>query len=141
MFLERTRGRARRVLRYFWLIAVATSVHAAPVYVAFVEDGPSAQVDGLIGQIREEIEALTVGEFDVRFEPRHAREGDWTLASVEAEIAALMGDPEVDLVIAAGGTGRSGSVLPRVARQTCFRTVRDRSDPPRLTAGRRQQRP
>ena len=51
---------------------------------------------------RSEILHLTRGEFDVRFPAEKQIESDWTTTGVKAGLDMLLGDPEVDLILAMG---------------------------------------
>lgn len=80
---------------------------AAPptVQVALHFDGPGARNDALRTQLHQEIQELTRRRFDVQFLDAHDRVSDWTMAGVRRDLAALLADPEVDVVIATGYLG------------------------------------
>lgn len=88
------------------LLLAATSVSGQPslpiVNVAVVIDGPWERNEEVESRFREEILALTRGEFDVRFPDAIHLVGDWTVARVDASLDAVLGDPDVDLVLAMG---------------------------------------
>ncbi len=74
-----------------------------PVYrIGVVVDGPWQDNDAIAEQTRNEILALTAGEFDVRFPPDKQLTADWTQAGIQAAIDRLLRDPDVDMVLAMG---------------------------------------
>ncbi len=98
--------RRRSVLLGLAVVALAPGPALAAdlpvVHVGTLLDGPCEEIEALIPLYHKEVLTLTEGEFDVRFEPRHQLIADWTLAGVEAAGAALLADPEVDLVVGFG---------------------------------------
>lgn len=72
------------------------------VRVGVVVDGPSDRFDAVLQQIQKEVTGVVKREFDVRFDPKKKRVGDWTLASVRQALDELIADDEVDLVFAHG---------------------------------------
>ncbi len=72
------------------------------VRVGFIIDGPWEGNKETLRITKEEILALTRGEFDVRFLPEMTIEADWTVPGIEAAIDRLLQDPEVDILIAWG---------------------------------------
>lgn len=73
-----------------------------PVDIGFVVDGPWEHNSTIRRMFEEEIRTLAAGEFEVRFRDRDFRVADWTVEGAEQEVAVLLSDPEVDLVIALG---------------------------------------
>ena len=69
------------------------------VRLGVVLDGPTTRDDPIAATYRREILALLEGEFEVT---DRVVEGDWTPAGVEAALAEMLEDPEIDIVIAAG---------------------------------------
>jgi len=72
------------------------------VNVAIVVDGPWERNTEVRDLTRQEILALTEGEFDVRFPDEYYLTGDWTVEGAMANLLDLLENPDVDLVIAWG---------------------------------------
>jgi outer membrane protein TolC/ABC-type uncharacterized transport system substrate-binding protein len=88
-----------------WLIFVtillvpAVAGAAAKIDIAVVTDGPQHQLVEVEQVFREELLALTEGEFEVRFKPLAA---EWSAASVDAAMASAYRDPAIDMVLVLG---------------------------------------
>lgn len=80
------------------------------VHLGVVTDGPAPRSDLYADSLRREIRALLEGEFVVE---EVLLEGDWTTATVEAHLDALLADPQIDVVLAAGLTASSAAVRRR----------------------------
>ncbi|MEM9291754.1 MAG: TolC family protein [Acidobacteriota bacterium] len=75
------------------------------VRIGLVSDGPSVVLEGFSDNLRNEIQTLTEGEFDVEFGAPGGPEvevGEWTAESVESRVDALLENPEIDLLISLG---------------------------------------
>lgn len=89
----------------FMLLAFAGQAVARdlPVWrIGIVVDGPWKREQHRLEVMKNEILALTSGEFDVRFPEDKILHGNWELAGVNRAINQLLRDPEVDLVLALG---------------------------------------
>ncbi|MEM8599690.1 MAG: TolC family protein [Bacteroidota bacterium] len=80
-------------------VGAQTASPTADAQVAFVFDGPDLQVETLRALFQAEIEAVAGRRFALTYRTVLA---DYTLAGVEAQVAALMDDPDVDAVVAMG---------------------------------------
>lgn len=93
-------------------VAVAQSPDARPIVtVGILVDGPAPDGDSVLLQgqrdlalatIREETEALTRVDFDVRFPDDKILTGDWSTAAARADADRLLADPEVDIILSLG---------------------------------------
>lgn len=72
------------------------------VRIGIVKDGPIVRFPGGLNILKEEIFALTEGEFDVHFLADKIVEADWTIEGVKKAVDRLLADPETDLLIALG---------------------------------------
>ncbi len=79
-----------------------TAAQLPEVRVGLIIDGPWEGNEETLRITKEEILALSRGEFDVRFPPAMTIEADWTVPGIEAAIDRLLADPEVDVIIAWG---------------------------------------
>ena len=70
--------------------------------VGIVIDGPWERNEEISKTFEREITQLLRAEYDVRFPDGKRLRDDWTAARVEANLEALLADPEVDAVIAMG---------------------------------------
>lgn len=77
------------------------------VRVGIVTDGPWARNGGWIDTFKAEIAAILEGEYEVRFPEGSSLEGDWSAAGIERALDRLLGDGEVDLVLALGHVSSS----------------------------------
>ncbi|MEM7431068.1 MAG: TolC family protein [Pseudomonadota bacterium] len=88
-----------------WCVAVLTislsmAVDAAtPVRVAIITDGPEYQMQDFAPTFRQELVALTAGEFEVEF---LEYSGNWSRTSIEGAFNSAYADPNVDLVLVSG---------------------------------------
>ncbi|HEY5565131.1 MAG TPA: hypothetical protein VIL33_06035, partial [Rhodothermia bacterium] len=72
------------------------------VHIGIVVDGPWRFGDDPRAIFEREMIDLLSGTYDVRFEPRHNAEGDWTQEGVAQAFDRLLADPDVELIIAGG---------------------------------------
>lgn len=72
------------------------------VNIGVVLDGPWRGNTLIASVIQQEINDLTGGEFDVRFPADKLLTGDWTPAGVKKAVDQLLGDPQVNIVLAMG---------------------------------------
>lgn len=70
--------------------------------VGVLLDGDSPRDASYLALFKEEMVALTKGDFELRFPEDKQISGDWTLESVRAGFTKLQGDQDVDLVMAMG---------------------------------------
>lgn len=85
------------------LIALSPPVEAAKsVRVSMIIDGPWERGAPVMNAFREEILVLTKGEFDVTFPPDKQRLCNFDAKQIRAEIAAMVADKDVDLIITMG---------------------------------------
>ena len=69
------------------------------VGVAVITDGPEYQMQDFAPTFRDELVALTTGEFDIDY---LEFSGDWSRDSIESAFDAAYADPNVDLVLVSG---------------------------------------
>lgn len=85
------------------LCALALSgATADTVRVGSVVDGPWERNAGILSLFREEIEKLTVGEFEVVYPEELQIVGDWTAERSRADLETLMRRSDVDVILAMG---------------------------------------
>jgi outer membrane protein TolC len=72
------------------------------VRVGTVVDGPWARKAEVIDTFREEISTILEGEYDVQFPEAAALDGGWSRDGVKSALDRLLGDSEVDVVLALG---------------------------------------
>ena len=84
------------------LVASSGPAQRPRATVGIVIDGPWERNLEIRETFEREITQLLRAEYDVRFPEEKRRSGDWTAARVEANLEALLADPEVDVVIAMG---------------------------------------
>ena len=80
----------------------AQDLQRSEINIGIVVDGPWERNDAVRNLTRQEILALTAGEFDVRFPDRYYLTGDWTVEGAIANLQELLENPDVDVVIAWG---------------------------------------
>ena len=86
-----------------WSLPVRAQDSPLPrINIAIVVDGPWERNDYVRDLTRNEIVALTAGEFDVRFPDEFYVVGDWSLEGAIDNLHSLLENPDVDLVIAWG---------------------------------------
>ncbi len=95
-------ARIATLLVTFLCLAAVPSWAVRGATIGIVGDGDGARCFVCTRLLIEEILALTRGEFDVRFPESKRILGDWSRASVRAGLDRLLGDPEVDLILAIG---------------------------------------
>lgn len=99
--------------RHFLILLLGLAVLGGPtagaaddvlpvVTIGLVTDGPEARTMMDNRLFADEILALTIGEFDVRFPEDKQLNGGWTAAGARTALERLFADPEVDLVVALG---------------------------------------
>ena len=90
-------------LVFFSLVSMslAEAARLPVINIGIVFDGPAPERENDIGQlVKQEILALTEGEFDVRFPNELHVRGEWTRSSIKVALGKLLRDPRVDLILA-----------------------------------------
>ncbi|MDM3869870.1 TolC family protein [Porticoccus sp. W117] len=90
-----------------WLLAAlllmkllfAQTAAANSYRIAVISDGPDRQLSFIEQQYRQELVALTEGEFAITFKPFRA---DWSAASIQSAFDRAYSDPEVDMLLVSG---------------------------------------
>ncbi len=72
------------------------------VTIGFLADGPYQRHAHLAQLLRDEIRDLLSDEFDVRTPAAAYIEADFTIGGIEAGLDRLLGDPDVDVIVAFG---------------------------------------
>ena len=72
------------------------------ISIGILSDGPMPEFGRLESLFTQEIQSLTEGEFNIRFNPEKRFDGGWSLPDIEAALAKLQDDDEVDVVLALG---------------------------------------
>lgn len=92
-----------RILILSGLLCLPFSVCGMPrITVGIVSDGETEQLTEARRLFLGEVEALTAGEFDVRFPADRQLQGNWSIADVRSALARLQDDRSVDMVLALG---------------------------------------
>ena len=96
----------KRILEIFaWTTLAASAAASAQepvVRIGVVIDGPWERNVEIERIIQRELTELMQGEFEFRFPDEARIVGDWSVDTVETSLARLLGDPEVDVVLAMG---------------------------------------
>ena len=82
--------------------SAAASAQEPVVRIGVVIDGPWERNVEIERIIQRELTELMQGEFEFRFPDEARIVGDWSVDTVETSLARLLGDPEVDVVLAMG---------------------------------------
>lgn len=106
------------VIAIFFLLSTPVAAEDLPtVNLGVLIDGESERIEYLFELLKNEIEALTKNEFDLRIPEDKIVTADWTRVGVEIGIGRLLGDREVDLVLAIGAiasdVASSRGVIPK----------------------------
>ncbi len=82
---------------------LAMAARLPVINIAIVFDGPAPEGANNESQlVKQELLALTEGEFDVRFPDELLVRGDWTRSSIKVALVKLLRDSNVDLILALG---------------------------------------
>ena len=96
----------KRILEIFaWTTLAASAAASAQepvVRIGVVIDGPWERNVEIERIIQRELTELMQGEFEFRFPDEARIVGDWSVDTVETSLVRLLGDPEVDVVLAMG---------------------------------------
>lgn len=116
----------KKLLLYscMWCFVAAYGENAADgdalprVTIAVVRDGPGSYCDELVGRIKQELQILTAGEFDVSFKEIPAFDAGWKVRRVSGVLKAALEDPESSVVLVMGvlvaqNAGRQFGNLPK----------------------------
>ncbi|GAB6097666.1 TolC family protein [Desulfatiferula olefinivorans] len=102
-------GEIRRFGRFLCaavlLVCFCPPVFSQPlprVGIGVVYDGPAPLFHQNRQMLIDEIIELTAGEFDVRFDEDAVVDGQWDKERIARSVAALMADPEVDILLCLG---------------------------------------
>ncbi len=89
---------------YFILFLTSTShsIAAETINVGIVLDGPVKREFLPLDQIIKEVQDLNAGEFNVFFPKDKIRHGNWQATEINNQLADLLSDPTIDLIIANG---------------------------------------
>ncbi len=102
------RGQMTKLVVLLVIAAIATAPAAAQepdlpnVTIGIVVDGPWVGNEAALLLFQNEIHELLAGEYDVRFPQNRTLAADWTADSVKSLLDYLVGQDDVDLVIAMG---------------------------------------
>lgn len=84
------------------LISPSNASDPGAITIGIIVDGPWERNDVILEMTRQEVLALTEGEFDVRFPQDKMIVADWSNSGVSDAIDQLLDDREVDMVLAFG---------------------------------------
>jgi outer membrane protein TolC/ABC-type uncharacterized transport system substrate-binding protein len=70
--------------------------------IGIVIDGPWEENEAILAMFKDEILALTEGEFDVRFPEERTIVSDWNVDNIRAAVDEVLAAPDVDLVLTLG---------------------------------------
>lgn len=90
------------LLSLFYLLLVRPVFPESGTNVAILFDGPSDFNAVIVENYKNEITALTDGEFYVNFPPSMIIEADWSVQGVDNVLNTVLYDPRVDIVITPG---------------------------------------
>jgi len=97
------------------------TAHAAKlVNVGVIIDGQTEQGGWTPEQFKNELKALTKGEFELRFPAEKQLDGKWSAKRITAAFKQLQDDPEVNMVIALGYVSSAIAILDRPLRKPTF---------------------
>lgn len=98
-------------------LAARRTFRDGTVDIGVVVDGPWERNDSIAGLVREEVLTLVGDEFQVRFPEDKTLTADWTEAGVRASLEQLLGDADVDIVLAMGSLASYlACVQPRLSK-------------------------
>ncbi|MGS2723254.1 TolC family protein [Porticoccus sp. GXU_MW_L64] len=89
-------------LSWLWLLVAlftAQTATAKSYHIAVISDGPDRQLRFIEQLYRQEITALTEGEFQVTFKPF---QGGWSAAGIRNAFERAYADPAVDMLLVSG---------------------------------------
>jgi ABC-type uncharacterized transport system substrate-binding protein len=84
------------------LVAPVAAEELPVVTLGVLVDGESERMESLLDTFTTEILALTRQEIDLRIPEGKLVIADWTRVGIETDLERLLGDPEVDVVLALG---------------------------------------
>ncbi len=91
------------VLVLWGLLPIDTDARGLPVVrIGILRDGPAMRFPETRSILQQEILALTVAEFDVRFPASADLEGNWEPARIRSALDHLLADPQIDIVVTLG---------------------------------------
>jgi len=96
-------------------------VHAAKlVTIGIVTDGQTQQAGWTTEQFKNELKALTKGEFELSFPAAKQLDGKWSAKRISAGFKQLQNDPEVNMVIALGYVSSAIAILNKPLAKPTF---------------------
>ncbi len=105
----------------FLLLLAITNARAAEVInIGIVTDGPVEQAGWSAALFKDELLALTKGDFNIRFPDSKQLDGGWSVKQITAALRQLQKDPEVDMVLALGYISSSVAGLSQRLRKPTF---------------------
>ena len=97
------------------------TVHAAKlVNIGVIMDGQTEQGGWTPELFKNELKALTKGEFELRFPVAKQLDGKWSAKRIAAAFKQLQDDPEVNMVIALGYVSSAVAILDRPLHKPTF---------------------
>ena len=92
-------------LVFLYAIFFASQANARDVVIASLFDGPQAREFVPLTIVKQEISNLLGNEFNVLFPDVVQVNGNWTVASIQSQLDALLSNPDVDIVLTMGVVG------------------------------------
>ena len=99
---------------------VALAQAAKVVNIGVIIDGPTKQQEFSPDLFKNELLALTKGEFDVRFPNDKQLDGGWSAKHINSAIKQLQDDPNVDMVLAFGYVASQLAAISTPLRKPTF---------------------
>jgi len=101
--------------------SVPLSARAATIVnIGVVIDGQTEQGGWTPEQFKNELKALTKGEFELRFPVAKQLDGKWSAKHIAAAFKQLQDDPEVNMVMTLGYVSSAVAILDRPLRKPTF---------------------
>jgi len=95
----------------FMLILKTPAYAAKVVTIGIVTDGQTEQAGWTTEQFKNELKALTKGEFELSFPNAKQLDGKWSAQRITAAFKQLQNDPEVNMVITLGYVSSAIAIL------------------------------
>jgi hypothetical protein len=85
------------------IMSAITDRPTGVIHVGVVLDAPSDRNTWILKEFEKQLTSFFAPQYDVRFESRFAMTADGTVQGIRSSIDKLMGQPDVEIVLAPGG--------------------------------------
>ena len=82
------------------LMLVSSAFAAEKIKIGVLTDGPTEGFQEIQSLFMNEILNLTIGEFDVEFDPSQQLSGNWSIDAIGESFTALQNNNDVDMILA-----------------------------------------